>query len=249
MALDNIDQYKYDHLQELSNSDYEIVDGEPDIQGWTVKNELGQKIGEVVEMLFDPEARKVRYLIVNLQASELDIKFESRVLIPIGIAKLYSNDNRTDAEIRETSTFNPNPELSADSYEVDKETGVFTNNVVTTAIYDPTQDGDIVIVPATVEQLRQLPQYEKDNLTPATESTIRRVFEGDGVKEEPYARNDFYDHDHFDVDRFYDRGATTRSNLPVSEPSLDEPLTGGTVTPTHLNSQGFAGRELDEPKA
>ncbi len=47
-------EYRSNHLEELSGSDYEIVDGEPDINGWDVIDHNGQKIGEVDELLFDP---------------------------------------------------------------------------------------------------------------------------------------------------------------------------------------------------
>jgi hypothetical protein len=40
-------------LEELSRSDYEIVDGEPDITGWNVLSQSGDKLGEVEDLLFD----------------------------------------------------------------------------------------------------------------------------------------------------------------------------------------------------
>jgi hypothetical protein len=250
MALENnnINQYRYDHLDELTGSDYEIVDGQPDIRGWDVKTEQGKKIGEIDELLFDPEARKVRYLVVNLQGLEIDVKYSDTVLIPIGVAKLYSRDEdipaaNADSEVTEAVYTDPN----ADSYVIDNETGVFNvDDAGQEIIYDPYIDGDVVIVPATADQLRQLPAYEKGNLTPATEAAIRRVFDSESIFEEStYNRNEFYNHDHFDVDRFYDHGATTRSNLPVSEPSLDEPLTDNTVRPPHLDGDGFNEPESD----
>jgi hypothetical protein len=251
MALenDNIEQYRYDHLDELGGSDYEIVDGQPDIRGWDVKTEQGRKIGEINELLFDPEARKVRYLVVGLQGNETDIKYGSVVLIPIGVARLYSRNvnippANADSEVTEAVYTNPN----ADSYVIDNITGADNiDDAGQEIIYDPYIDGDVVIVPVDAEQLRQLPAYEKGNLTPATEAAIRRVFDSENVyEEETYNRNDFYNHDHFDVDRFYDRGATTRSNLPVSESSLDEPL-DNIVKPPNLDGDGFNEPESDRP--
>ena len=44
------------NLKELHSSDFEIRDGEPDIRGWKVKNNLNKVIGKVIELLFDTES-------------------------------------------------------------------------------------------------------------------------------------------------------------------------------------------------
>lgn len=89
MALENI---QYSHLEELGGSNYEIVDGEPNIQRWNVKIDEEVSIGEVYDVLFDPESRNVRYLIVDLDDEKLFLEEQTRmVLIPIGIAQLYED--------------------------------------------------------------------------------------------------------------------------------------------------------------
>jgi hypothetical protein len=204
MSFDNIEDYKYDHLEELGGSDYEIVDGEPNVTDWPVKTPQGLKIGDVSDLLFDPESRKVRYLIVELNDSQLDITAGKNVLIPIGIAKLYSSRN-VDDNVAGTAA---------------SPTVVAAGN----GLYDPEFDGDVVVIQVNSTQLAQLPEYVENNVTPKTELTIRHIFEGpDNTL--TYDRNGFYDHDYFDVDKFYDRGATTRSILPVTEGSLDEDAT------------------------
>ena len=91
MALD--DNYNNDNrLLELGGSDFEIADNEPDIRGWTVKDDQGKTIGEVDELIFDPQSRKVRYLVLDLEGNVLDL--ESRdVLVPIGLAELDQSDD------------------------------------------------------------------------------------------------------------------------------------------------------------
>src|ERR1700710_2009725 len=80
-------------LLELGGSNCEIADDEPDIIGWDVRNSQGKKIGEVDELLFDPQSRSVRYLVVDLDDNELDLENDDRrVLIPIGLAELYRDD-------------------------------------------------------------------------------------------------------------------------------------------------------------
>lgn len=78
-------------LEELSKSDFEIADHQPDILGWEVLVTDGEDLGEVEDLIFDREARKVRYLVVNLEMDELE---DSRlVLIPIGVVSLDEDED------------------------------------------------------------------------------------------------------------------------------------------------------------
>jgi stress response protein YsnF len=79
-------------LEELGGSDYEMVDGQPNIKGWEVKNAQGEVIGDVEELLFNPASRKVRYMIVDTDANDLHLNAR-KVLIPIGLAELHENDD------------------------------------------------------------------------------------------------------------------------------------------------------------
>jgi len=90
MASDNM---KHRRLQELGDSDFEIVDGQPDIRGWDVKNGQGQKIGEVEELIVDAQLRKVRYMVVDLDDNDIDLDDDKEVLIPIGLAQLDKEDD------------------------------------------------------------------------------------------------------------------------------------------------------------
>jgi sporulation protein YlmC with PRC-barrel domain len=89
MAMDNM---KHRRLQELDRSDFEIVNGEPDIRGWDVKNSAGKKIGEVEELIVDARQKKVRYMVVDLDDNELKLDHR-KVLIPIGLAELDKKDD------------------------------------------------------------------------------------------------------------------------------------------------------------
>ncbi len=90
MAFNN-DEYR-NRYQELGGSDFEIADGEPDIRGWSVKNSQGETLGDVDELIFDIESRKVRYIVLDLDNNELDLDSKS-VLVPIGIAELDEEDD------------------------------------------------------------------------------------------------------------------------------------------------------------
>ena len=89
MASDNM---KHRRLQELGESDFEIVEGQPDIRGWDVRNDRDQKIGEVEELILDAKNKKVRYLVVDLDDNDFDLD-DKEVLIPIGMAELHEDDD------------------------------------------------------------------------------------------------------------------------------------------------------------
>ncbi|MGK2863085.1 MAG: DUF2382 domain-containing protein [Chitinophagaceae bacterium] len=80
-------------LKELGGSDYEIADGQEDIRGWDVKNTGGEKYGEVEELIFNEETRKVRYMVLDLDDNEMDMDDDRKVLIPIGLAELHEDDD------------------------------------------------------------------------------------------------------------------------------------------------------------
>lgn len=83
MATDNNNNYD---LYELSESNFEIVDGQPEIFGWDVKDTHRNKVGEVDELLYNEETRKVRYIVIDMESNDLDLE-EGRVLLPIEVAE------------------------------------------------------------------------------------------------------------------------------------------------------------------
>jgi hypothetical protein len=163
-------------LEKLHRSGFEIVDGQPDITGWNVRSRGGKKIGEVDDLLFDVNTRKVRYLILNLDDNELGLEEDRKVLIPIGIAELY-----TKSERYERSAVDP----------------AFT-------AYDPANDGNVVFLPSvSAEQLDMLPLYEEGRLSYHIEMAIRKILES--RSDTAYDEEEFYRHEHFNDDHFYHR--------------------------------------------
>lgn len=88
---ENINENNH-RLQELGGSDYQIVEGESNIKGWDVKDAQGNKLGEVDELLFDEEALKVRYIVLNLDDNDLNL-VKRKVLVPIGMAEIHEKDD------------------------------------------------------------------------------------------------------------------------------------------------------------
>lgn len=150
------EENSYDHLAELGGSKFEIVNGEPNITGWKVKTEDGLKVGKVDDLLFNPASQKVRYMVVNFSGNELHLESNRQVLIPIGVADLYS-DNEYQRSVISTSS---------------------TEHLPRDRSYDPSVDGDVVVLPGvTIAQLNSLPLYEKNHLSPAIERAIKKIFE------------------------------------------------------------------------
>lgn len=82
--------HEYRQLESLADSDYEMADGNPEIQGWDIKDDEGNRVGEVRNLLFNPSSKKVRYIVADL---DLDGSAARRILIPIGIAELHETDD------------------------------------------------------------------------------------------------------------------------------------------------------------
>lgn len=111
---------KNKRLQELGGSDFEIADGQPDIRGWDVKDENGQKIGEADELIFDVQSLKVRYIVLDLEDNVFDLD-DRNVLIPIGIAQLHDKDDDIILPGVTANHLRALPEYEEDSLNADTE--------------------------------------------------------------------------------------------------------------------------------
>lgn len=74
-------------------TDFEVADDNPDVRGWTVRGNDGQALGTVHELIVEPEAMKVRYLDVELDARFRINEHENHILLPIGAASLDTEDD------------------------------------------------------------------------------------------------------------------------------------------------------------
>lgn len=234
----SLEENNYSQLRELSGSDFEIVDGEPNIIGWDVKNGEGTKIGDVDDLLFDPQSRKVRYLLVDLDSNYLNLTDGRTVLIPIGIAELHGEDvhdqnavTAQDTNIDSTDSLQERSAGIGNTAYGATQDGEADEVDANDHAYNPEEDEENIVIlrNVTVAQLLELPSYEKGKLTQDKESLIRKVFEGAGMAGAATG-SDFYDHDHFNEDRFY-AGSDHTAKLPVIEENLQvgklEVETGG----------------------
>lgn len=86
-------EHEIRQLTELSTSDFEIKDGQPDIIHWKVLNPALQDLGTVSDLLFDEAEQKVRYLVLNLEGNVWNMA-QREVLIPIGVAELDASHDQ-----------------------------------------------------------------------------------------------------------------------------------------------------------
>jgi len=138
------DNMKHRRLQELDESDFEIVDGQPDIRGWDVKTGDGTTIGEVDELILDASERKVRYMIVDLDEDKLDLDEDRKVLIPIGTAQLHEKEDEVILESISIDQLRHLPEYDSDNLTEETEyaissalgrSGTYSHNVMNQDFY------------------------------------------------------------------------------------------------------------------
>jgi uncharacterized protein (TIGR02271 family) len=77
-------------LKKLHSSDYHVADDSTDIRGWKLHDTSGGVIGKVDDLMFDPNAKEVRYALVELDGGR-------RVNIPIGEISLDESNHRVTA--------------------------------------------------------------------------------------------------------------------------------------------------------
>lgn len=192
-------EIRNNRLVELTGSDYEIVDGEPDIRGWEVKDPQGKRIGDVDEVLFDEVSQRVRYIVIEVDYDNYSAGLQKQILIPIGIAEF--SKERSDNADEESSA------LVDDS--------VHPENIPlhdgSKAVYASDGQEDVVIVPITLQQVMQLPSYDRDFVSPSDEIAIRKVLESTAAQNFAIAAGDydpevFYDHPHFNGQRLSNIG-------------------------------------------
>ena len=178
-------------LIELSGSNYEIADGEPDIKGWDVETAQHEKVGKVDDMLFDTGTRLVKYIIVEVDNS-MDLN-NKKVLIPIALADIYSSGKNTDYSSNLNDDKNGNREsslpkntdahndsiLNNDKDEYQSSGGIFDEDM-NASQSSSLSDNNVVIVPVNIQILKNLPAYVKDNVTNENESVTQSMFNTTG---------------------------------------------------------------------
>lgn len=117
------EKIEYRRLELIRKSDFEIADGDPNIIGWEIKDILGERLGEVKDLLFNPSAMKVRYIVARLNAGGI---FEEtrEVLIPIGLAELHESADLVFVPGITITQLQAAPEYNSEEFGPDHERAV-----------------------------------------------------------------------------------------------------------------------------
>jgi len=78
----------YIHLQSLLESEANIPEQHHNVIGWKIMTEAGSHLGETIDLLYDPNARTVRYLVLEIGNNGTQLHGK-QTLIPVGIATLH----------------------------------------------------------------------------------------------------------------------------------------------------------------
>jgi sporulation protein YlmC with PRC-barrel domain len=81
--------------------DFRIPKGEPDLRGWTLFGADGERAGKIDDLLVDPAAMNVAYLVVDLMDDLFQLKDDRHVLVPAAAAEL--RERGKDVWLRELS--------------------------------------------------------------------------------------------------------------------------------------------------
>ena len=65
--------------------DYQIPAGEPDLCGYVVSTDTGDRIGDVRDAVADATAMKVRYLILSIDKEFIHERYDRQVIVPLDL--------------------------------------------------------------------------------------------------------------------------------------------------------------------
>ena len=102
-------------LRRLSElDDYEVADDDPDPRGWQIVDASGERIGEVDDLVVDPQAMKTRYLEVDLRHDVIGDEDADHMLVPVGFARLDEDNKRVRVDALSESDVRTLPRYAKD---------------------------------------------------------------------------------------------------------------------------------------
>ena len=186
---------KNNRLQELDRSNFEIVKGEPDIRGWDVRYKNGEKIGSVEELILDTKAKKVRYMVVDLDENELRLE-NRKIVIPIGFAELHSQSDDVLIPNVSVDQLCSLPDYKRDALTPDIERGI-SSTFGRKAKVEP-----VTASKKVVKEERRLTETDIDN----------------------DIEQDFYSHEHYNLDNLYKNRPNREKTQRLQDSEYDEGL-------------------------
>ncbi len=197
-------------LQELDRSDFEIVKDEPDIRGWDVKNNMGEKIGDVEELIVDARDKKVRYMVVDLDDNKLKLDHR-KILLPIGLAELDERHDDVLVPNVNVDQLNRLPDYDRNHLTADVEKNVCSILGRKNGEYDYSAGAAALEQDETLrreekEEERQEEKRmraERERMEYAKNERKESGRRGKEVEDEEEVDPDFYRHEYYNLDNLY----------------------------------------------
>ena len=84
--------YKHTRLEELGSQDIAEIETEYDLRNFKVLDTHKNEVGRVIELLYDIQSKKLRYLVIELHSQNTDENLR-QILAPIGTAERHEDEN------------------------------------------------------------------------------------------------------------------------------------------------------------
>ena len=110
------------------------------------------------------------------------------------------------------------------------------------------KEDNVILSGITTEQLQELPDYLKGKITPETESRIRNLLTGvgstglGGAGQYTAHKEGFYEHDHFNEEKFYGGRRTSAKDPAATDPTFP-------TWSSNEDTQNLGGDEMDLNKS
>jgi len=183
---------------------YEVADGYPDIRGWDVKTSDGTTIGEVEDLIVDPQALRVRYVVVELARQFRNATHTA------SLGEAIRQASRRVAEAAADVGDAPEPD-AGEGHTLIPVGGVRLDD----------RHDEVIVEQLTSEQVVGLPRYGGLALTDEYESAVRnRLFDDEAAGLAGTARPAGYEGDAYDDQRLF-----AGRRAPTDERRA-EPVTG-----------------------
>lgn len=101
-------------LARIGNANYKVAKGNHDVRGWMVLGANGTSIGKVIDLIFDKETERVRYLELLINARYPNVE-DKHILVPVGLASIHPDNRVVALRDIDDSRLNDYPAYKGDS--------------------------------------------------------------------------------------------------------------------------------------
>ncbi len=113
------------HLSRMHDTDkYKVAEDDPDVRGWEVISSDGTRIGRVDDLIVDTQAKKVRYLDVEIDSSLNSRTDGNYLLIPIGLVNLHEEQDQIVVHGINSTTLSHHAAHSSGTFSRDYEESI-----------------------------------------------------------------------------------------------------------------------------